>query len=70
MIHILKLWTRRAVPVTAALALAVGFAGLAQAHAMKTTMTKPLLLPTCWTAWRMPLEPRLWVSLRASCGSP
>jgi hypothetical protein len=32
MIHILKLWTRRAVPVTAALALAVGFAGLAQAH--------------------------------------
>jgi hypothetical protein len=32
MIDLLKLWARRVVPVTAALALVVGFAGFAQAH--------------------------------------
>jgi hypothetical protein len=30
--HILKVWMTRAVPLTAALAVLVGFAGLAQAH--------------------------------------
>src|ERR1044071_1222821 len=32
MIDLLKLWARRVVPVTAALALVVGFGGFAQAH--------------------------------------